>query len=111
MKAAAFSSLCGRYSVQQLDVDTHLMTSDKWIPAFPGRVFEVEEQIPFSSKVLKRLKRDIPQANIATRNFVMTADQLRQRTGIRDGGGVYLFGVKVKGEGDVLLKCRKRNGA
>ena len=111
MKAAAFSSLCGRYSVQQLDVDTHLMTSDKWIPAFPGRVFEVEEQIPFSSKVLKRLKRDIPQANIATRNFVMTADQLRQRTGIRDGGGVYLFGVKVKGEGDVLLKCRKMNGA
>ena len=111
MKAQLFGSLCHRFPVRQLDYDTHLMTSDELLPDFPGRIFEVEEQIPFSSKVLKRLKRDIPQANIATRNFVMTADQLRQRTGIRDGGGVYLFGVKVKGEGDVLLKCRKRNGA
>lgn len=111
MKAQLFGSLCHRFPVRQLDYDTHLMTSDELLPDFPGRIFEVEEQIPFSSKVLKRLKRDIPQANIATRNFVMTADQLRQRTGIRDGGSVYLFGAKMRGEGDVLLKCRKRNGA
>ena len=108
MKAGAFGSLCERYPVWQLDYDTHLMTSDEWIPDFPGRVFEVEERIPFSSKVLKRLKKEMPQANIATRNFVMTADELRRRTGIKDGGEVYLFGVKVKDEGQMLLKCRKK---
>jgi len=108
MKAGAFGSLCARYPVWQLDVDTHLMTSDEWIPEFPGRVFEVEEMIPFSSKVLKRLKKDIPQANIAVRNFVMTADELRKKTGIKDGGEVYLFGAKVKDVGQMLLKCRKK---
>ena len=108
MKAGAFGSLCARFPVQQLDWDTHLMTSDEWIPDFPGRVFEVEEQIPFSSKVLKRLKKEMPQANIAVRNFVMTADELRRRTGIKDGGEVYLFGAKVKDMGQMLLKCRKK---
>ncbi len=108
MKAGAFGSLCARYPVWQLDVDTHLMTSDEWIPEFPGRVFEVEEMIPFSSKVLKRLKKEIPQANVAVRNFVMTADELRKKTGIKDGGEVYLFGAKVKDMGQMLLKCRKK---
>ena len=108
MKAGAFGSLCARYPVWQLDVDTHLMTSDEWIPEFPGRVFEVEEMIPFSSKVLKRLKKEIPQANIAVRNFVMTADELRKKTGIKDGGDVYLFGAKVKDMGQMLLICRKK---
>ena len=108
MKAGAFGSLCARYPVWQLDVDTHLMTSDEWIPEFPGRVFEVEEMIPFSSKVLKRLKKEIPHANIAVRNFVMTADELRKKTGIKDGGDVYLFGAKVKDMGQMLLICRKK---
>ena len=108
MKAGAFGSLCACYPVWQLDVDTHLMTSDEWIPEFPGRVFEVEEMIPFSSKVLKRLKKEIPQANIAVRNFVMTADELRKKTGIKDGGDVYLFGAKVKDMGQMLLICRKK---
>jgi 16S rRNA G966 N2-methylase RsmD len=108
MKAQAFGSLCQRFPVYQLDVETHLMTSDEFIADFPGRIFEVEDLIPFSSKVLKRLKKEIPQANIATRNFVMTAEELQKRSGIKDGGEVYLFGAKVKDMGQILLKCRKK---
>lgn len=107
MKVQAFGSLCARYPVQQLDVDTHLMTSDELITDFPGRIFEVEEQIPFTSKLLKSLKKTMPQANIATRNFILTADALRKKAGIKDGGDVYLFGVKVKDVGNQLLRCRK----
>lgn len=108
MKAQAFSSLCQRFPVYQLDVETHLMTSDEFIADFPGRIFEMVEMIPFSSKVMKRLKKEIPQANIATRNFVMTAEELQKRSGIKVGGEVYLFGAKVKDVGQMLLKCRKK---
>ena len=107
MKAQAFSSLCHRYPVSQLDVETHLMTSDEFIADFPGRIFEVKEKIPFSSKIIKRLKRMIPQANIATRNFPLSADELRKRTGIKDGGNIYMFGTKIKDEGEQLLICQK----
>lgn len=107
MKAQAFSSLCHRYPVSQLDVETHLMTSDEFIADFPGRIFEVKEKIPFSSKIIKRLKRMIPQANIATRNFPLSVDELRKRTGIKDGGNIYMFGTKIKDEGEQLLICQK----
>ena len=108
MKTQVFGSLCHRFGICQLEMGTHLMTSDEFIPDFPGRIFEVEEQMPFSSKMLKRLKKEIPQANIATRNFMLTADELRKKTGIKDGGEVYLFGAKVKDVGQMLLKCRKK---
>lgn len=108
MKAQVFGSLCHRFGICQLEMGTHLMTSDEFIPDFPGRIFEVEEKIPFSSKVLKGLKKAISQANMATRNFVLTADELRKKTGIKDGGEVYLFGAKVKDVGQMLLKCRKK---
>ena len=107
MKARAWSSLCENFPVCQLDYDTRLMTSDELLDDFPGRIFIVEEQIPFSSKVAKRLKRLISQANISTRNFILSADELRRRTGIKDGGEVYLFGVKVNNFGYMLLKCSK----
>lgn len=107
MKAQAWGSLCQRYHIHQLDTETRLMTSDQLISDFPGRIFMVDEQIPFSSKTLKRLKRQIPQANIATRNFILTADELRKRTNIKDGGDVYLFGAKISGIGECLLKCHK----
>jgi hypothetical protein len=54
------------------------------------------------------LKKEIPQANIATRNFLLTADALRKKTGIKDGGDVYMFGAKIKDVGQMLLKCRKK---
>ena len=53
------------------------------------------------------MKKKIPQANISARNFTMTADQLRARSGIKDGGEVYLFASALKGVGNVLMKCRK----
>lgn len=107
MKARLFGSLCQQFQLCQLDHDTHLMTSGQLHPDFPGRIFCVDEQIPFSSKTLRRLKSRIPQANIATRNFPLTADQLRRRTAIRDGGEVYLFGAKVNLQGPQLLLCYK----
>lgn len=107
MKTQLFGTLCQRFPVFQLDYDTHLFTSDQFVPDFPGRTFVVDEVIPFASKTLKRLKSHIPQANIATRNFPFTADQLRHRTAILDGGTTYLFGAKVNGTGNVLIQCHK----
>lgn len=107
MKSQAFAILCSRYPVAQLDYDTRLMTSTELIADFPGRIFSIDEKIPFSSKTLKQLKKSIPQANISTRNFILSSDELRKKTGIRDGGATYLFGAKLHGEGDILLRCSK----
>lgn len=107
MKAQAFKELVTRFDLRQLDVDTHLFTSSALIEDFPGRSFHVDAQMPFSSALLKKLRRDIPQANVAVRNFPLSADALRQKAGIRDGGEVYLFGAQVANVGCLMLKCSK----
>lgn len=107
MKAGAFRLMCSRYGVQKLDANSHLYVSDHLINDFPGRIFMIEQQIPFSSKVMKHLSSTLPQANIATRNFPLTADALRKRTGIRDGGDKYVYGTICRNLGQMLFVCRK----
>lgn len=107
LKAGAFKTLCSRFDILKLDVNSHLYTSDVLVPDFPGRVFLVDERLPFSSKSIKSLSKAFPKANITARNFPMTADELRKRSGIKDGGDIYLFATMLKDFGNILLKCRK----
>ena len=55
----------------------------------------------------KTLKRSIPKANITTRNFPLTADALRAKAGVKDGGDIYLFATTLKGGEPCLLRCHK----
>ena len=109
MKAQGFEALLGAYDVQMLDRDCHYFTSSKPIADFPGRIFAIDEQLAFASHNLKALRARIPQANIAVRNFPLAAEALRHRTGIRDGGEVYLFGATLNAVGPVLIRCHKIN--
>lgn len=109
MKAQGFRALAERFDVKMLDVDCHYFTSASLLPDFPGRIFRVVRQFDFSSRLLKQLKREIPQANIAARHFPLSADEIRKRTGIRDGGEEYLFGATLRDVGPVLLQCHKIN--
>ena len=109
MKAQGFEALLGAYDVQMLDRDCHYFTSSKLIADFPGRIFAIDEQLAFASHNLKALRARIPQANIAVRNFPLAAEALRHRTGIRDGGEVYLFGATLNAVGPVLIRCHKIN--
>lgn len=107
LKAGAFRLLSMRYGVQQVEANSHLYVSTDLQRDFPGRIFSIQEVMDFSGKMIKKLKMSCPQANISTRNFPLSADELRKRSGIRDGGECYLFGTKVNGLGAKLLMCRK----
>lgn len=107
LKAGAFKLPCMRYGVQKVDVNSHLYVSEVLVKDFPGRIFQIDEMIDFSSKNMKRLGVQLPKANVATRNFPLTADMLRKRAGIRDGGETYLFGTTLAHLGAKLLSCHK----
>lgn len=107
MKAQAFASVAKRFPVKKLDANTHLFVSDQEIGDFPGRGFVIDKIMPFSSRQLKQYRQEFPQANMSVRNFPLTVEELRKRTGIRDGGSVYLFGCQVNQVGPVLFVCHK----
>lgn len=107
LKAGAFKQVAVRTGTRKLHVSSHLYTTSERVDDFPGRIFQVEEVLPFGGKHTKNLFKTIPQANITTRNFPLSVEELRKRTGIADGGAVYLFATTLVDGTKVLVKCRK----
>jgi len=107
MKAGCFGLLTERFPVKALASDSHLFVSDGPIEDFPGRRFAITAITTMNKKELGRALSGITRANIATRNFPMTAQQLRQRLRLQDGGDCYIFGTTtVTGEHRLYI-CNK----
>ncbi|WP_396600908.1 THUMP-like domain-containing protein [Algibacter sp. R77976] len=88
LKAGAFNQISKQLKLYKLQKHSHLYTSNQLID-FPGRAFKIENLIPYNKKALKKLA--ITKANVTTRNFPETVQQLRTKFKIKDGGDRYLF--------------------
>lgn len=107
LKSGAFKLTAIRFGMEKLHRHSHLYTSDYICPDFPGRRFIVQDVFEFSGKLLKQLHKTIPQANITTRNFNLSVADLRKRSGIREGGDIYLLATTSDDNRKILLSCRK----
>ena len=107
MKAGCYNLLAERFGATPLHQNSHLFVSDKEIPDFPGRGFVIERTTSMNKRDLKESLAGITQANIAVRNFPISADELRRRLKLRDGGDIYIFATTVENIGHRLLICRK----
>ena len=108
MKAGAFVHLLRRFPMlSKLHVNTHLFISDTFIPEFPGRKFRIKEIIPFKEKELKKIRESYKTINVSVRNFRLTADLLKNKLKIKDGGDDYLFGSILNDDKAYLLICTK----
>lgn len=107
MKAGAFKCVATRYGLRKLHAHSHLYTCDEPVDDFPGRVFTVENVVPFSKKEVRRQLAGIGKANVAVRNFPLTVDALRQQLKLGDGGDVYLFGTTLREGEKVVVVTRK----
>ena len=105
LKSGGFMEVSKLLNINKLHKHSHLYTSDKLID-FPGRRFHILKNIPYHKKRLLKL---IPsnKANITTRNFPETVAQIRKKTGLKEGGDVYLFfTTDMEGDYKVLI-CEK----
>lgn len=107
MKAGCFGLFTDRYPVTALAADSHLFVSTEEIDDFPGRRFGIKAVTSLNKKELGRALSGITCGNVAVRNFPMTAQQLRQRLRLRDGGDCYIFGTTNAAGQHVLFICNK----
>jgi hypothetical protein len=98
LKAGAYKLVGARYGLQKLDVNTHLYTSERLVTDFPGRKWKIEQVV----RDRKDLPAELKQANVLTRNYPMTPDQLKKKLHLRDGGTAYLIGARIQGKPTVL---------
>ena len=107
MKAGCFAHLSQAFCLQPLSPNSHLFLSPTLSDAFPGRRFTVLSVCSLNKKQLRQALQDIDRANIAVRNFPLTAPELRRRLRLADGGPTYIFGTTdVQGQ-HCLFICTK----
>lgn len=109
LKAGAFRCLADAYGVEKLHPSSHLYTSDRPVPDFPGRTFRIEGWCGFGKKEIKSLLGGIGQANLSVRNFPDTVAGLRRRLHLPEGGDTYLFATTLADGRKVLIRGEKNN--
>jgi len=91
LKSGAYKLVGERFGLHKLDVNTHLYCSETLVPDFPGRVWQIKEQIA-------NRQLPIPNANVLVRNYPLTPDQLKKKLHLRDGGTAFIIGCRISGK-------------
>ena len=114
-KAGAFNVLCGRFSLVKMARSTNLFilphdgeAPDALKPF--GKIFTVEELLPFNKASVKDLGKRYPRCEVSARNISLSSDELRAKLKVSSGGDVHIFGVRMElpfESGNYLLVCRR----
>jgi 16S rRNA G966 N2-methylase RsmD len=100
MKAAPYKLICQRFGVKKVAASTHLYTSQDMRADFPGRIFKV---------VAQGSNFGLKQALVSTRNYPLTAQQLRQKLNLKEGGQDYIFGLSLQDGSKKLVHAQRLN--
>ncbi len=107
MKSGGFNEISHYFSIQKLNSNSHLYTSNDLIN-FPGRIFKIEKIIDYNKKEMNSNLAG-KQCNITTRNFNEAVEDIRKRWKIKDGGNQYCFFTTNVNEQKIVLICTKIN--
>ena len=107
MKAGCFDVVAERFQLQSIAQNSHLFVADAPREDFPGRQFRIENVTSFGKKELRRALAGIEKANVSVRNFPLSAQELRRKLKLADGGDTYLFGTTTSDESHVLMVCKR----
>ncbi len=99
LKAGGFKTMAKRYGLKKMGVNTHLYTGERVIEGWPGRVWRI------AGKAEKRQLHG-RKMNILARNYPLSAEEIRKRYGIKDGGEAWLIATR-RGEEAVMLMAER----
>lgn len=104
LKAGAFKQVASHWQLTKISPSTHLYTSEHLRSSFQGRAWKV-----VSSGTYKRLEPILKgiQANIITRNYPLSASELKKKLKVKDGGSQYIIAFKDTANEAKLALCER----
>jgi predicted transposase YbfD/YdcC len=105
MKSGGFDEVGLIYNLKKLHKHSHLYTNSTPID-FPGRVFEIQKTFLYHKDEMKA-NLENKKANISTRNFPETVENIRKKWKIKDGGNQYCFFTTDVNDNKIVLICTK----
>lgn len=105
LKAGAFKQIAARFPVNKLHSNTHLYTTDQEVAKWPGRTFKIEAS-DVDKTVLQQYTKN-GSINVLTRNYPVSANDLKKKYKLKDGGDFFLIGFTNQKEKVRLVIARK----
>jgi len=102
LKAGAFNTIASRFDLFKIAPNTHLYTSDNPIINFPGKVFEILSTNKASKGVIK-------QANIISRNYPYTPEEIYKKYKIKSGGEIFIYACSLMDNSKKWIIAKKIN--
>jgi hypothetical protein len=106
MKSGGFEAVSAHFKIEKLHKHSHLYTSDKKDGEFPGRIFKIDQILPFNKSGMKELA-EIKKANVTARNFPDSVETIRKKWKIGDGGEIFCFFTTDVNNDKIALICTK----
>ena len=88
LKAGCFKLIASRYNLTKLHVHTHLYSSDQVDLSFMGKLYRINNTLSYGE--FAKLKQ-VRKANVISRNFPYSPEEIKKKHRISDGGEVFLF--------------------
>lgn len=104
LKSGAFKLIGEKFNLNKLHVNSHLYTSNELIESFPGKIFEILEE-------LKNPKKEIEKKafHLLVKNYPLNTEAVRKKYKIKEGNDFTLiFTQSIKGK-HILQAKRVRN--
>jgi len=105
MKSGGFDEVGTFYNLNKLHKHSHLYTNSSII-AFPGRIFEIENAIPYHKNDMKKFLEGT-KCNVTVRNFPERVESIRKKWKIKEGGNQYCFFTTDENDDKIVLICKK----
>ncbi|MDE6299320.1 MAG: SAM-dependent methyltransferase, partial [Muribaculaceae bacterium] len=103
MKLGCWKSLQEKFpGLLKLSANSHLFVSESLIDNFPGRAMRIDKTV--NKKDRKSLK-GFP-VNIVSRNYPISADELRKTLGAKEGDNMFLYASRL-GSSPLLILCER----
>ncbi len=109
IKAGLSAHYASHCQLNMIATNSHFFIADFLVPNFYGRSFIILERLAYKPKVIKVYLKlnNIAKANITTRNFKESADELKTRFRLKDGGETYLCFTMDQQEQSWLYHCHQ----
>lgn len=104
LKAGCFKLITQRFDVFKLHQHTHLYTSETLNTNFIGRTFKLKTCWDYRTFMNKK---PVKQANIISRNFPLSAEELKKKHQLEDGGHSYLLFTTAYENQLIVLHCER----
>ena len=105
MKSGGFNEISIQYNIPKLHQHSHLYTFDEIID-FPGRIFEIKNKFAYTKSNMK-IHLENQKANLTSRNFPESIENIRKKWKIKEGGDSYCFFTTDLNNDKIVLICTK----